>query len=180
MERRTVESTRHISINDVKKHLSSGNSYIFSWHDKESVVVDMKLDHIILAYKRGKESVRTTVNIKSTKVGYGVRLWFSCPACGKNTARLYNVRGVFACRECHNLTYVTCKRSGNKLSYLAWQIYNLQLELGLSGDDIDELPYFKPKYMHWKTFLRKRQRLETMQFERDREWLRLCKFYARI
>lgn len=177
--KRTVEGTSFIHINDVKEHLDNeilnGN-----WENGCSIAIITMQDHIIIAYKLGDKSVRTKVNISSTKVGYGMRLWFDCPSCNHKRAKIYMVNGVFACRECNDLTYMTCKKSGNKLDYLSLQIWRQQKKLGMDLDktDIHDLPYFKPKNMHWKTFVRERERLELMQLERDKEWLRLCGHYA--
>lgn len=47
----------------------------------------------------------------------GVRWWFTCPMfddqffqCGRRVAKLY-LKGGFGCRQCHNLTYESCRQS---------------------------------------------------------------------
>ncbi len=55
-----------------------------------------------------------------TSPGFGgLRSWFRCPAstpvgtCGRRVGKLYLPPGeaVFACRECHRLTYRSCQAS---------------------------------------------------------------------
>lgn len=55
-----------------------------------------------------------------TSPGFGgLRSWFRCPAstpagtCGRRAGKLYLPPGeaVFACRECHRLTYTSCQGS---------------------------------------------------------------------
>jgi len=37
----------------------------------------------------------------------GLRRWFCCPTCGRRMFKVYRPSGsnVFACRQCHDLTY---------------------------------------------------------------------------
>jgi hypothetical protein len=46
----------------------------------------------------------------------GIRWWFSCPICGRRAAKLYVPPGasIFACRQCHRLTYDSCLLSNNR------------------------------------------------------------------
>lgn len=178
MVKRTVEGTNFIHINDVKNHLDNEIMLNCNWPDGSGVAIITMKDYVVLIYNLGDKRIRTKVSISSTKVGYGMRLWFNCPSCDHKRAKIFMVNGTFACRECHDLTYVMCQQSGNRLDYLATKIYRLQIKLGLDGKNILELPYFKPKDMHWKTFVRERERLELMQLERDKEWLRLCGHYV--
>ncbi|WP_409276393.1 hypothetical protein V1499_22960 (plasmid) [Neobacillus sp. SCS-31] len=129
-----------------------------------------KNDHILFFYAANGEPVKERVDIETTKVGFGDRKWFSCPGCDMRTAKLYIIGKYFRCRECHNLTYLTCQESGDQLDYLGLKIRRLQRKLGLDGKDIDQLPYFKPKHMHQKTFFELRIKLEKMQIERSEAW----------
>jgi hypothetical protein len=40
----------------------------------------------------------------------GVRVWFACPGCGARCAVLYSPGGLFRCRACHRLAYVSTRR----------------------------------------------------------------------
>jgi hypothetical protein len=111
----TVEETYRLDIKSLKGHID-GRRLEFSMNEgKISFGVITKSDHIILTYSAGEESIKEYANIESTKVGYGERLWFNCPGCGKKTARLYIVGKYFRCRDCHLLTYLTCQESGDPL-----------------------------------------------------------------
>lgn len=173
VRKQTIEETCRLDIKDIREHLTN-QKFTLSWeYSKHSVWVVTKNSYMILSYSVGGEKIKTRVNISSTKVGYGNRLWFNCPSCYKRTARLYIVNKYFKCRDCHGLTYSTCQESGDLLDYLALKIRRLQRKLGLETLDIHELPYIKPKNMHWKTFQRERDRLELMIMARDEEWIRV-------
>lgn len=117
------------------------------------------------------------VSIEHTTVGYGERAWFGCPVCERRCGKLYVIVGVFACRDCHRLTYTTCQRSGNRLRELSWKIYSLQQRLGmdLSHTEINDTPTFKPKRMKEKTWQRLRFELEMWQLQRTLAWLALAR-----
>jgi len=173
--KQTVEGTRFISVDDIKE-LEADSTYILKWHDEESINIDKHKDHAVLRYMLGDERIRVYVGLDKTKVGYGYRSWLICPACGRRTAKLYNVSGVFACRKCNNLTYMTCQASGNRLEYLAIKIRRLQHRLGVDISDINcdiqEKPLFKPKNMHQKTYWILKTQLGIMQMHFIDEWLK--------
>lgn len=173
--KQTVEETRFIGIDDVQG-LELDSLHTLTWHDGESIAIYKYIDHVLLAYRLKDESMRVYVGLDTTKVGYGVRSWLNCPSCSTRTAKPYNVKGIFACRECNNLTYMTCKRSGNRLNYLALKIRRLQHRLGIDTSnincDIQEQPIFKPKNMHQQTWDTQRQLLGIIQLHWLDEWLK--------
>lgn len=173
--KQAVEHTRFISINDVKE-LEEDSLHTFTWHDGESIAIYKYLDHILLSYKLRDESMRVYVELDTTRVGYGYRLWLVCPVCSERAAKLYNVKGIFACRVCHDLTYLTCKVSGNRLRYLALKISRLQHKLGMDTNDIHESSLFKPKNMHQQTYWILKTKLEIMQMHFEDEWLKSIKW----
>jgi hypothetical protein len=170
----TVEETYRLDIRDLKGCMDGRDLKMSMNNGKISFRIITKNDHIILAYSANEEPIKENVNIESTKVGFGERLWFCCPECDRKTARLYIIGKYFRCCDCHQLTYLTCQESGDPLDYLALKIRRLQRRLGLDGKDILAIPYFKPKNMHQKTFSRLRLQLQHAQTERDRAWLRAC------
>ncbi|MDP4085798.1 MAG: hypothetical protein Q8934_14425 [Bacillota bacterium] len=178
----TVEEVPHIEVQQLKGNLHN-EDLTCSWDNGEqSIRILTKINCIILKYRAGEEKIKEYVAIKSSKVGFGERLWFCCPECDKKTARLYIVGKFFRCRECHQLTYSTCQESGDPLDYLSLKIRRLQKKLGLpfgngilNCPNINELPFFKLKNMHWETFARERERLELMQLARLRAWLEVCR-----
>jgi hypothetical protein len=172
--KRTVEETFCLDIKGFKENLN-GRTLRTSWDNgKKSIGIKTLTDHIILFYYADEEPIKEYVDIESTKVGFGERLWFCCPECDRKTAKLYIVGKYFRCRECHQLTYLTCQESGDPLDYLALKIRRLQRRLGLDGKDILATPYFKPKNMHQETFDKIRLQLRHTQQERAEAWLKAC------
>ncbi|WP_052353849.1 hypothetical protein [Neobacillus jeddahensis] len=173
VRKRTVEETFCLEIKGFKGNLN-GRTLRMSWNNGEkSIGIKTNVDHIVLFYYADEEPIKENVGIESTKVGFGERLWFCCPECDKKTARLYLVGKYFRCRDCHQLTYSSCQESGDPLDYLYLKIRRLQRKLGLDGKGVDPyaLPYFKPKNMHYKTFIKLRNQLESIQDERERAFL---------
>jgi len=50
----------------------------------------------------------------------GFRRWFCCPVCGRRMFKLYRPPGsnVFACRQCHDLTYRCVQEHDKRLDWL--------------------------------------------------------------
>lgn len=174
IRKRTIEETYRLDIKDLKGYGDGKDLQISINNGKISFRIQIKSDHIILIYSANGESIREHVDIESTKVGFGERLWFCCPECDKKTSRLYIVGKYFRCRECHQLTYLSCQESGDPLDYLYLKIRRLQRKLGLDEKSVDPyaLPYIKPKNMHYKTFIKLRDQLQELQMERDRAFLK--------
>lgn len=171
----TVEETMHIHIKKIKDCLDENKVLTYSWYGgKANINIINKGDYLFLLYKVKEESIKTRVNLEKTKVGFGERVWFECPCCANRTARLYLVKKEFFCRDCHNLTYLTCQESGDPLDYLYLKIRRLQRKLGLENPSVEETPLFKPKHMHQKTFDRLRFKLVWLQEKRGREFIRQC------
>jgi hypothetical protein len=174
LRKRTVEETYYLNIQSLKKDLNN-KLLTISWNNgKITISVLTKNDHIIIAYSAGDERIKERVNIDSTQVGYGERLWFNCPSCDDRTARLYLVRKGFACRTCQNLTYLSCQESGDPLDYLYLKIKRLQKQLGMISPDPYDIPFLKPKNMHQRTYNKLRNRLIDIQDEREQYFLTQC------
>lgn len=71
-------------------------------------------------YRWGDDIVHTTVGLVETATQFGgTRWWFSCPfvtdeaVCGKRVAKLHLPPGAkhFGCRNCHRLTYQSCREA---------------------------------------------------------------------
>lgn len=172
--KRTVEETDFMDIQKIKNALDH-RTITFSWESGKEISILTKRDYIILAYKAGEEQIKTRVNIDTTSVGFGERLWFNCPSCEERTSRLYVVGKYFQCRDCQGLTYLSCQESGDLLDYMALKIRRLQKNLGLKNPGVYDRPYFKPKNMHQRTFDILRFRLQGLQRERDGHFLRESK-----
>lgn len=175
LPKRTVESTLYIDIN-LLKGLQRGELYKISLGSGDTFKMIYLDDQVHLRYFYDSKPINLCLKINQTVVGYGKRRWFECLGCQKNTSRLYIIHGVFACRNCHDLTYLTSNLSGNELKELALKIRRIQLELNFKGE-IYDFPIFKPKYMHWNTFERLMKELRALQIERDQVWAAMASKY---
>lgn len=125
----------------------------------------------------------------TTKVGYGMRIWYVCPSCLRNAKRLYKPThcSLWKCRECHQLVYMKSRLSGNEFEYVTRQIREVQNELEVSEEnyipwshslinaDIEWFPLFKPKYMRQEKFDVLLDRLEWLMMERTRLWVAMAR-----
>ena len=165
----TTESQRRIDIRWLKKqeYLQPGISGSLTWSrgDKQtgSINFRMETNYMILnycyRYQGGDwENVEQTVSFNQTLCNYGGhRNWFLCPRCLKRIAVLYGARKYFLCRHCYGLTYSS--RQENKTDRLMRRARKIRERMGGSANLIDSFPD-KPKYMHWKTYWRLRERAE--------------------
>jgi ribosomal protein L37AE/L43A len=170
-----VEDTPYIDI-QARKNLENGNYKMNSYSLQES----FKVQNGTYTHDNGQFIYSDT-----TKVGYGLRTWYVCPSCLKNTKRLYKPtkQDLWKCRGCHKLVYMKSRLSGNEFEYVTHRIRELQHELEVSKDnyipymptivnaDIEWLPLFKPKYMRQSTFDALRLKLEFLIIERVRLWM---------
>jgi hypothetical protein len=155
-----------------------GNSFGWTWTKKDGHTASISVSvptngEIVLSYTvtidKVKTPVSTIVNLGYTRCNYGgSRVWFGCPGCNKLVAWLY-LRGTkFRCRRCHNLTYYSCQESGN-LNDMSIRRVNRVLSRLKSkekcGFDILYYAPLRPRYMHFKTYQRLRQRYTQKQNE---------------
>jgi hypothetical protein len=100
------------------------------------------------------ESLDYPVRLQTTPCHYGgVRYWFTCPAlgCSRRIAVLYLGGKIFACRHCYQLAYRSQRKTiDDRAASRADKIRDkLHWESGILN-----LPGYKPKGMHWKTYHR--------------------------
>ena len=135
MPKETVERCLNIDILDLQRgdllKIAAGVPSEIQWatHGKVHSSVGYELEKrgdfpvsMRLQYKTSGDQKNCDywVSITSTHCNYGgVRLWFLCPgwkngvSCGRRCRKLY-LRGiVFACRQCHDLTYESTQKSGS-------------------------------------------------------------------
>ncbi|WP_391119379.1 hypothetical protein [Psychrobacillus sp. L3] len=171
-----VEHAVYMDIQQIKD-LENGTYHVKNTYKSEH----FKAHNGTFLFENGQ-----TIQCSTTEVGYGVRTWFECPSCFRNTKRMYQAKrsDLWKCRECHKLVYVKSRLSGNQFEYVTRQIRELQHELKVSRDnywpcfpncivdaDIEWLPIIKPKYMRQSTFDELRLKLEFLIAERVRLWL---------
>lgn len=142
--------------------LTPGRDFVWHWtcNDESvaSIQVRTEVDRLILNYRiqrRGAECqpMEYPVFLEWTPCTLGGRrVWFLCPAkgCGRRVAILFGGT-VFACRHCHKLAY-RCQRETDDDRAMR-RAETIRRRLGwLPG--IDNLEGGKPKWMHWRTFVR--------------------------
>jgi len=90
----------------------------------------------------------------------GRRRWFRCPSCERRAGILYFSRGGPQCRRCLHLIYPTSReRAFGKAVMKRDRLFR-----ALGADPMQELWRLdKPKRMHWKTFERKKRKLQAAQ-----------------
>ena len=90
----------------------------------------------------------------------GTRPWFCCPGCHRRCAKLYLHRDRFRCRTCHGLGYRSQLEAGAERPRLI--AHRIRRSLGASPDLLVPFPA-KPPKMHWRTYLRIRERGERFE-----------------
>ena len=134
---------------------------MWSWHRrwKEtcSIGFTVKTDRIILKYQHKFRDgewvpVKQEIKFNNTSCNYGgYRTWFLCTGCGRRVAVLYAAGKYFLCRLCNQLTYRSQRE--NKIDRLMRKSRKIRALLGASKNLIEPI-LFKPKNMHWDTFIR--------------------------
>ncbi len=84
-----------------------------------SVRTDPYGDYVLwINYRWNGENIFTRIHLESTVPHYSGTRWFwTCPMslergkCDRRVAKLYLLNGSFGCRQCHDLTYLSCQRS---------------------------------------------------------------------
>ncbi|WP_060667133.1 hypothetical protein [Bacillus sp. CHD6a] len=184
--RDTVESKLCLDIRVLKPGLDSGNTLIFKWRYREKrfsppVERELKIATHSTYLLFQTPSDEYTVGLSWTNCNYGgKRPWFVCTGCGKRRGKLFFKKEKFLCRECHDLTYISCQVSGNKLEELDNKLYKLARKLQMKDFkpyDLHPL-FFKPKGMHQETFDRLRSKLEWLLIKRQEAWIAGCRFHS--
>ena len=91
------------------------------------------------------------------------KLYISCPYCQEQRQHLYAIKSAYACRQCIGLHYAS--QSERPQQRLMRRIRKLRKELwGYDWPDVnnmfEQVCYWpKPKWMRWKTFEQKRNKI---------------------
>lgn len=93
----------------------------------------------------------------------GVRFWLLC-SCGKRCTKLFFKRGVYACRQCQQLNYIS--QQWNKSDIPLLRVRRLRNRLQWSQDLREWSVHQKPKNMHCRTFAALVRELEKREQER--------------
>ncbi|WP_440876065.1 hypothetical protein [Thalassotalea sp. PLHSN55] len=120
--------------------------------------------------KNGARYMTFTINNKPHQIALKLdnrsasnKLYITCPYCQKQRQSLYAIKYAYACRQCIGLHY-NCQ-SERPQARLMRRIRKLRKELwGNDWPDVnnmfEQVAYWpKPKWMRWKTFEQKRDRI---------------------
>ena len=181
--RSTVEEELNLDIRDLKRYdkLYVGNYFLWCWKSnrgkKSSINIYVggqgehgstgrdNVEYLDLSYAFScngseREQIEQRVFLNWTRCNYGgFRPWLWCPQCSRRVTTLYGAGRYFWCRHCHDLTYDSCKESGNPFERSLSKATRLKAYLVRRGGKsygtamIDPIPG-KPKGMHWKTYNR--------------------------
>lgn len=120
-----VLSIGHI-VNDAVIRAGGWRRGIFSWRyaDQEPPLAAIRFEvslwcedrgRVWLEYDRHGEQVHSWISLATTTPHFGGhRWWFKCPATDIRVGKLYlpPVATHFASRQAHDVTYLSCQRSG--------------------------------------------------------------------
>lgn len=101
----------------------------------------------------------------------GQRAWFQCPACRRRVGKLYALGSGLRCRLCCGFKYASQGESAGDRALRRER--KIRARLGGSADLTQPFPA-RPARMHWRTFLRLRQRASEAQAQSSRQlnaWL---------
>lgn len=134
--------------------LTAGTRFEVRWKNGSNIGVALASDdRVELRYAFDGTPKLQSIGLTQTACNYGgQRTWFVAPCCGSRAAKLFMRRGRFACRKCQNLTYQVQTIDYIQRQHRAMNRVKLKLR---NGED-------KPKGMHWSTFNRLQDRIETI------------------
>ncbi len=162
----TVDDYRSIDIRMMKRRgWLEPNRYIgLTWSRNGEITgsINVRTYHnrVVLSYKhrpsgsRGEwtdEEYPVYLDWTPCNLG-GERAWFRCPArgCGRRVALLYG-GDIFACRHCHQLAYPSQREATE--DRIVRRADRIRERLGWEPGILNPNGY-KPKGMHWYTYLR--------------------------
>lgn len=119
----------------------------------------IKLQYTVTDRSGDSEEFDYPVRVEWTPCNFGGhRPWFRCPAqgCNRRVEKLYKPphRNVFACRECHDISYHRCNISGKPTQVAMHKKQKIAEKLGAKNapTGLDAAPPPRPKHMHSETY----------------------------
>jgi hypothetical protein len=166
--RLTCEQVRSIDMRRWRRegHRESGRFFSVEWtsggEPAGKLFVVTEADAVILIFQgqgaAGRKLAQQRVPITWTACHFGGRRpWFVCPGCGRRAALLYRAVGPFLCRLCRDLAYASQQEPARFRGISKAQ--KIRMRLG-GSPDLRQLFPEKPPRMHWRTYLRLRNRAE--------------------
>jgi hypothetical protein len=173
----TTESLHRIEVGVLKRHGcfqpgSEGILYHFKSGSTRISVSFRSAENKITLYCRFNHATGRQVIHQMTSIELdhqpchfgGSRTWFLCPNCGRRTLALYSVAGLFHCRICHRLTYVS--QQSNKIDRLIHKIHKIYEKLGAGNTDVFVLiPKKRRRCMRRSTYQKLHEAAEEAQLQ---------------
>ncbi len=167
--RRVAESSLPVDIRELKRKdlLIPGGRITSRWSRNGTVHSSIDAivhdDQLVLRYTyQEKESVEQPIRFAWTRCNFGgKRIWFVCPSCGRRCAVIYSCGKYFACRICGDVAYQTQNETWQ--DRLFTKADNLREKIGAHPGAFNSLPYFKPRNMHYATWMRIRTYIKELE-----------------
>lgn len=173
----TVEASRHLDADDLTDALAHPETVAIVWWGEPedptawiTVAIEgesgddrapaIRLTYTVTNHRTGEECEHDhRVQIEYTDCHFGgVRPWFRCPRCSDRVRKLYcpPTAHRYLCRECHDLGYLSSRRSGDDLKQAELR-YRRAFEKADARDrrpHPNGAPYLpeRPTGMHRETF----------------------------
>jgi hypothetical protein len=179
-----VENVLTLDINQFKDYIQIGNRCTFTWRyrngrfgklETREIAIEVHEERFKFNYSQGEKNYWYWVGYTCTPCNFGgERAWFLCPACDERKGKLHLKNSYFACRECHDLTYYSCRKSGNELATVDNAMEKVARRLKIR----DFKPWdhnrvlFKPKGMHETTFQMLSIKMMILDEQRAQAWLK--------
>lgn len=116
------------------------------------------------------------IRIETQKTNYGIKNFFRCPYCFNNRQHIYLINGIWECRECGKLKYISTSTYRKGMDYCDLKIDKildkLKVDHKIEYYTGDLLPYSKPYKMKWTTYTKLIKELKYWQCERAERWLK--------
>ncbi len=165
----TAECSLPLDIRKLKREgcLTPGVCFSWQWsfggNVRSSIGITVHEDYLKLQYTHKKtEEIKQRIYFNRTPCNYGGdRIWFTCPHCDRRCAVVYGAGKYFSCRKCYNLTYETCNETPR--DRLSSKANKLRKKIGARPGCFNDLPIFKPKGMHEKTWQKIRYQINRLE-----------------
>ncbi len=161
-----LEDCLRLSVSGMKRQGVLGTPWVGRWAwpaprpgKAQSVVEIRTTAHSVhLSVDSHGRSVRQALMLAQVPNNFGgYRTYLTCPRCSSRRREVYFLDGLFLCRVCHELPYTSQSEDGIDRSWRAER--KLELKLGSR--------YQRPKGMHQATFRRLRDKLFSLEFQRE-------------
>ena len=178
LQRYPVESAYRLDLAKLRRwgwlrpgNLTTGTMrWAYPWGDPEEALVTLNLGPAQILSVQFKGEAAQLIHLESSPQRFGgVRWWLVCPSSGRRCRVLYKPNGgrSFASRQAWGLVYRTQQMS--PADRATHRMHTLAEPLG--GDC--DMP-LKPKWMRWRTFERKAEKLAEAERAADGYFLERC------